>query len=137
MYRNSHYLYFHLRVQYETVFDRCVPKIVCRCVSSLCAIWSWDLVGPVFAQWGVCPDVYTVCSSCHRGTQLGGLQGHMKGLNPHPPPPHPKVAGVWGILRREESETKDLVHIIERSFSTFQPFWCSECLRMQKWLEKC
>lgn len=37
-------------------------KIVCRCVISLCAIWSWDLVGPVFAQWGVCPDVYTVCS---------------------------------------------------------------------------
>lgn len=23
-----------------------------------------------------------------------------------------------------------------RSFSTFRPFWCSECLRMQKWLEK-
>lgn len=38
--------------------------------------------GPVFAQWGVCPDVYTVCSQCHRGTRLGGLQGQMKGLNP-------------------------------------------------------
>lgn len=38
VYRNCHNLYFHLCVQYETVFDRRVPKIVYRCVVSLCSI---------------------------------------------------------------------------------------------------
>lgn len=54
VHRNNHYLYFHLCVQYETVFDRCVPKIVCRCVISLCAISSWDLVGQCLHSGGVC-----------------------------------------------------------------------------------
>ena len=35
-------------------FDRCVPKIVRRCVISLSAIWSWDLVGQCLHSEGVC-----------------------------------------------------------------------------------
>lgn len=65
VYRNSHNLYFHWRVQYVTGFDSCVLKTVCRYLLGLCIVWSWDLMGQ-FAQWGlvcvcVCPEVYSVC----------------------------------------------------------------------------
>lgn len=60
VYRSSHYLYFHWCVQYETVFDRRVPKIVCRCVISLRAVWSWDLVGQCLHS-GVCVSRCVYC----------------------------------------------------------------------------
>lgn len=53
----------------------------------------------MFAQWGacVCPEVYTVCSLCHRGTRLGELQGQMKGLNP--------LLELKGVLAKEETKS--------------------------------
>lgn len=109
-------------------FDRCVPKIVCRCVISLCAIWSWDLVGQCLHS-GVCVQMcilYVVSATEVHGWE--GFRARWRDLTP-----------CWSLrgLLREEMEMKNLVHTLERSFSTFQSFWCSECLRMQKWLEKC
>lgn len=57
-------IYISISVQYETVFDRCVPEIVCRCVISLSAVGSWDLVGQcLHGESCVCPDVCVVCAT--------------------------------------------------------------------------
>lgn len=113
VYRNSHYLYFHFCVQYEAVFDRCVPKIVCRCVFSLCAIWSWDLVGQCLHSGGcVCVQmcILYVVSATEVHDREGGLQGHMKGLFNPSLSPLLEYKGVWWSERRSRKREKPCSH---------------------------
>lgn len=76
----------------------------------------------------VCPDVYTICSLCHRGTRLGGLSGPDEGTSP-------PAGFLRGLTReggrkkeKEEKEKKKkngyeiLDHIIQKFIQHFPNF---------------